>query len=80
MRKGQDLSEQLKCSGIFLDVLNPKHLTAGSGNSVELSRFFDKTIEQAQLQNKINPPERWNTQTDHRKRSLRLNSKSSHLD
>jgi len=60
--------------------LNPKHLTAGSGNSVELSRFFDKTIEQAQLQNKINPPERWNTQTDHRKRSLRLNSKSSHLD
>lgn len=39
------LATLLNCTQIHLDTGNSKYLAAGSGNSVELSRFFDKAIE-----------------------------------
>jgi len=53
MTAGRNLATQLGCTEILLDTSNPKYLVAGSGNSVKLSRFFDKTIEHAMLQRKV---------------------------
>lgn len=56
MIAGKSLSTALGCTEISLDTSDPKYLVAGSGNSVKLSRFFDKAIEQALVQQRTSIP------------------------
>jgi len=47
MTRGKVLCNKFGCDEIHMDTSDSRYVSAGSGNSVKLSRFFDETIEHA---------------------------------